>query len=642
MSEKNKLNESDKKNQVYNEDFSDETDFSQINVSEDVPESASGNEAAPNHAEPEEEYTYTSRKERGKTHKRRKNGKSHKKALIAAVTSASAVVLLSAAFFCLPLTLTEGQIASNVYSGDTSLGGMSISAAAEALAKVTIPENIDFSVNFTHDEKTVEADFSSGDISFAVDSEKTAEEAYNFGRSGNIAKNSWDILCSLFSRRDIGLVPSFDEEALSEILYNLGAEVYGESTDMQCVVENNTLTITPPTPGQSHNVSEAIAEFVESVRSGVYTDIPVTLKDNENDKIDADELYEKLAAEPKNAEYVINGNEVTITEHVVGLRLDKAKLRALVEQVNDGITGSIEVEQLMPEVTTEQLRQSLFGTTLASFSSNYASSSANRAYNVELAASKINGIILADGAEFSYNAAVGNANAANGFKMATIFSNGKVTEGIGGGVCQISSTLYCAVLRSDLQVTERHNHSLPIGYVPGGQDATVSYGTLDFKFKNNTGAPIKIVTVCENRNVTVSIVGNAAAKKNVEVVSEKVATIAPTTTQVNDPTLPAGQTKVITAGKAGSVYMTYKRVYDASGALVSETKTKSSYKATPGETAVGTKAVSASVPAAPSAPRTDTAPAPSSPQKSEEPAVTDTVPDTAEPAEAPEEPPADE
>lgn len=576
------------------------------------------------------EYTYTPRKEV----KKKKSARKKKTAAI--IISAAFPIILFALFLCLSFTLPEGVIAKNVCSGELLLEGLTAEEAAEKLSAKEPAKDIDFSVCFTHGEQAETAEFSSEDIDFAADPSETAATAYAYGRGGNILKNSWDILLSFFARRDIGFSPSYDTEKLSDIFYSLGAKIYGESTEAQCLIEDNTLTITPPTAGQSHDVSEALSEFNESVKNGIFTDIPITLNDNKNDKLDAETLYEELSREPKNAEYVINGNDVTVTDHVVGITIDKAKLSALVDEVNCGIGGSIDVLQVMPDVTKEQLEQSLFGTTLGAFSSNYSSSSENRAYNVELAASKINGIVLADGAEFSYNSVVGNANAANGFKMATVFSNGKVTEGIGGGVCQISSTLYCAALRADLQITERHNHSLPIGYVPGGQDATVSYGSLDFKFKNNTGFPIKLVATCQNRNVTVSVVGSAAAKKHVEVVSEKISTIAPTVTQKNDPSLPAGQTKVISKGKAGSVYMTYKRVYDSAGALVSETKSRSAYKATPGETAVGTGASApASSPASSSTSSTAQAPqtAPSDTPPTENTETPETPVNTEEPSE---------
>lgn len=552
-----------------------------------------------------EEYTYKSRREKKGMKKKKKSFFKISRILIPLIL----VIVLLGAFLLLPQFLTEGKIASNVYSGNIDLGGLSVTEAEELIGNSYTQSKINFSVLFKTETSTKKASFTSDEIEFTIDPALTAQAAYDLGREENIFKNSWNVLRSFFTKVDIGIVPSFNKEAISQIFYNLGAEVHGEGKDTECIIENNLLTITPSIPGQSHNVTSAISEFVSAVRKGIYQDIPVTLKTNENDKLNANDLYNELAKEAKNAEYQIEGNNVIITDHVVGVKIDKAKLSALVEQVNNGIKGSIEVTQIVPEITKESLQESLFGTTLASYTSNYSTSSKNRAYNVELAASKINGMILPDGAEFSYNGIVGNANAANGFKMATVFSNGKVTEGIGGGVCQVSSTLYCAVLRADLEVTERHNHSLPISYVPGGQDATVAYGALDFRFKNNTGAPVKIVATSSNRNLTVSILGASSAKKKVEVTSQKVSSIAPTTTEIPDETLPLGTTKVISQGKSGSVYVTYKKVYDSNGKLVSETSTRSSYKATPGEIAVGTAAVPA------------------------EPTVT--IPDTAEPGNTP-------
>ena len=406
------------------------------------------------------------------------------------------------------------------------------------------------------------------------------------------------------------MVPSCNKELITPIFYELGAEVYGHSQDAEYRIENGILTIIPPTSGQSHNVDDAIKEFLSATGDGEYKNIKIHLHETKIEKLDVDEVYKKVVREPKNAEYKVEGNEVSVTEHVVGVEADKSQLAAILEKTNKGEIASMEITEIMPEQTTEALQAALFATTLASFTSNYSSSSANRAYNVELAAQKINGIVLADGDEFSYNKAVGNANAANGFKMATVFSNGKVVEGIGGGVCQVSSTLYCSVLRSDLFVTERHNHSLPIGYVPGGQDATVSYGSLDFRFKNNTGTPIKIVAQCSNRNVTISILGNASAKKNVEVTSQKISSIEAPMTKVNDPNLPSGTTKIIKKGSPGSVYITYKKVYDVNGAVASEKQIKSTYKASAGEMAVGTGVVNTAPSAPASQPAQPTAPAP--------------------------------
>ena len=503
------------------------------------------------------------------------------------ITSGVILVLL-VGFLCLPLTLPKDKIASNVWSGDINLGKLSISEAEALLDKSYTPESINFSVAFSHNGRTEKAVFSSKDIDYSIDPKETAMIAFNTGRSKNILKNSWDVLRSFFTKVDIGKAPKVNDEKLTKILYNLGAKVHGEGTDVQYIIEQDILTIIPATPGQSFELSVAKGEFLQSVRMGKYTNIPVTLKSNQEDKLDSEKVYQKLACEPVDAEYKIDGKNVTITDHKVGIKIDKAKLAALVDRVNNKNQGSIEITTVLPQKTREVLEKELFGTVLGTFTSDYSSSSQNRAFNVELAASKVNGVILVDGEEFSYNGVVGNANAKNGFKLATIFSGGQVTEGVGGGVCQISSTLYCAALRADLEIIERHNHSLPIAYVPGGQDATVSYGILDFRFKNNTGSPIKIVATHQNRKVTVSIIGSASAKKKVDVSSSKLSSVAPAVLETPDPTLPLGERKVTEKGKSGSVYMMYKRVYAPDGKLVSESSVRSVYKATPEKVLVGT------------------------------------------------------
>lgn len=537
----------------------------------------------------EEELTYTSRKENRSVPKKKngsgKGGFRVKYVLIPAVSLAA----LTGLYLSVPFITANGIIPDNVKAGTVSIGGLTVAEAESRLENSTLPGLSDFSVTFTKNGKKVISSFTGDEIEISINPTKTAKAAYEYYHSGNPFVNSWHAIKTVFSEVDLGATYNYNEEKLSDIFYQLGAKIHGLSEAAEWKVEDDTLILTPSTPGQSHDVSLAIEEFFESVEKGVFESIPVTLKNNDSDLLDADEIYKEIFSEPKNAEYKIEGKKLTITDHVMGVDVDKAKLEAAVDRVNKGDETSIKLTLTEPEITNEKLQKSLFGATLATFSSSYASSSANRAYNVELAANKVNGVILADGEEFSYNKVVGNANAANGFKMATVYSGGKVTEGVGGGVCQVSSTLYCSVLRADLEVTERHNHSLPIAYVPGGQDATVAYGILDFKFKNNTGAPIKLVATYSGRQLTVSILGAESAKKKVEVTSQKVSSVSPTVTEVPDPNLPVGQTKVISKGAYGSVYTVYKKVYDKSGAVVSESKTTSRYKATPQEVAVGTK-----------------------------------------------------
>lgn len=128
-----------------------------------------------------------------------------------------------------------------------------------------------------------------------------------------------------------------------------------------------------------------------------------------------------------------------------------------------------------------------------------------RAKNVELAAAAINGTMIMPGGSFSYNEVVGPRTAARGYVEATVYNSGEVTTGIGGGICQVSSTLYAAMKDCGLPATERHAHSLPVHYLPTGYDATVAYGSLDLKFNNIYTRPLLITTNTDNGNLTVSL-----------------------------------------------------------------------------------------------------------------------------------------
>lgn len=143
---------------------------------------------------------------------------------------------------------------------------------------------------------------------------------------------------------------------------------------------------------------------------------------------------------------------------------------------------------------------------LSSYTTSIYDKDQNRVDNITLANSKLNGVIVKKGEEFSFNNTIGPMNEAQGFKKAVGFdSKGKKIKISGGGLCQISSTLYNAVLDANLEVTERHAHSRRVYYVPKNKDATILYGTLDFKFKNNSDSDIKIEATNDSTNVTITL-----------------------------------------------------------------------------------------------------------------------------------------
>ncbi|MCR4399884.1 MAG: VanW family protein [Syntrophomonadaceae bacterium] len=219
---------------------------------------------------------------------------------------------------------------------------------------------------------------------------------------------------------------------------------------------------------------------------------------------------------------------------------------------------------------------------LGGFSTSYRTSSADRAANVETAAAALDGATLAPGQEFSFNHTVGPRVASAGYLPANVIQNNEFVLGVGGGVCQVSSTLYNAVLLAGLEIVERHNHSVLVSYVPSGRDATVNYGRQDLRFRNNTGGPLYVRTVTADRTLTVEVYGPATALRRVEIERQVERTIPFPVVRRSDPTLPAGRETVKQKGVPGQVVHTWRVFLDDSGREVArEDLGRSSYNPMP-------------------------------------------------------------
>ena len=166
-----------------------------------------------------------------------------------------------------------------------------------------------------------------------------------------------------------------------------------------------------------------------------------------------------------------------------------------------------------PKISMDDLK--LINHKVSTYTTTYGSGN-SRGGNVENAANKIDDLLLMPGEEFSYENAVGPVIASNGYKYAPVISNGKLVDGIGGGVCQVSSTLYNTQLNAGILPTERRNHSKAVGYVPRGLDATLASGSIDYKFKNTYEYPLVINTKAINGKLTIEIWSNEDALKGID------------------------------------------------------------------------------------------------------------------------------
>ena len=231
-----------------------------------------------------------------------------------------------------------------------------------------------------------------------------------------------------------------------------------------------------------------------------------------------------------------------------------------------------------PKVKIKNLKIDVFPNQLSTFSTRFDESNKDRSTNLNIAASKIDGTILSPGEEFSYNKIVGERSIKAGYKEAKIYQGGQIIDGLGGGICQISSTLYNAVVCAGLEVTERYNHQFITSYVQPGRDATVAYGSKDFKFVNNRTYPIRIDVYISNGIAKVDIYGiKEKDEKVIDIDVETVSTIPYETKYQTDTSLPNGTEKLKQKGANGVIVKAYKIIKQNGITVSKELLSKDTY-----------------------------------------------------------------
>ncbi|WP_138753672.1 VanW family protein [Paenibacillus sinopodophylli] len=298
--------------------------------------------------------------------------------------------------------------------------------------------------------------------------------------------------------------------------------------------------------------------------------------------------------ETKNATRTITGDDQIVYEpHVDAYRLDTAELTARVDEwvivpkekigapVEKAYEASLPISTVHPELTLEKLKDEGIERKIMSFSTDFKTSAEGRAYNVTVTAEALNDWELAPGEVFDYNKLIKRAEELYEYREAPVILNGKLVPGIGGGICQVSSTLYNAALRAGLEIVERRNHSLPVAYLPIGQDATYAGDAINFRFKNTTGKHLIIRTQVEDRRLTVKLFGTMNAEENYDIESVTLQTIAPSIQERNNAQLSPGQKVILEKGKQGYIVETY-RTLTKNGKLISRDRiSRDTYKAQP-------------------------------------------------------------
>lgn len=340
-------------------------------------------------------------------------------------------------------------------------------------------------------------------------------------------------------------------------------------------IKEDQIIFTKGTSGKTVDKDDVYQQIETALKNYTFKDpidIP-TIDSKETEEV-MTEIYKAIPQKAVNATLDKNNN-YAIVDSQIGVVYDEKEALKKFNDTKEGKQFSLKATITQPTITKEMLEQNLFKDVLGEYST-YVSGTSVRKNNVKLSGEKCNNVILLPGEEFSYNTTVGKRTKEAGFGEAAAYLNGETVQEVGGGICQTSSTLYNAVVFANLEVTERYNHTYISSYVPIGRDATVSWNGPDLKFKNNKNYPIKIVVTYANNRINTKIYGTDEDGYTVEFTSSQTATIPFNTKYENDATLPEGTEQIKQAGSNGAKAVSYRKIYDRNGKLISSKKESSS------------------------------------------------------------------
>lgn len=465
------------------------------------------------------------------------------------------IVLLLIAFgvgaFLWILSRDDGLIYDNVYALGINLSGMTQEEAEKAVhdKAVSMYSN---PLTITLQDRTLV--ISPSDAGADVDAAEIAKAAFEYGREGNMferararsqaALKSLDLNVKDYLHMDLDFIRDSIESLGSDIASTLTqptVSIYGTKPQLDKYIlleevpedryededfDDNDLpedaivfnpdedsfeveggmvmTVVAGTPGRSLNTEALYETVLERFNTGSFDPISIEYDETAPDVLNAQELFDKYCVLPVDS--VLDQEEYVASMEVLGYGFEPGEVQSKINAMEEGDTLKIPFRLLMPSVTKAALERDLFKDELHRELTPHTWNN-NRTHNLMLACEALNGYIIKPGAVCSFNEVVGERTAAKGYREAAVYSGMQTKQELGGGVCQVATTLYVCAMYADLEIVERAAHTFAVDYEPLGLDATVYWGYLDFQFRNNTEYPIRIEASVHDGDVDIALIG---------------------------------------------------------------------------------------------------------------------------------------
>ena len=451
--------------------------------------------------------TYSKMSSRGKY--RKKKSKKMQTASAVLIVAISLIVVAAIFIGCAFLVRRNqsGVFAENIMIAGVNVGGLTKDDATSAIQEATRGTYtvIPMTVTVLDTQITIAPSVSGA----SLDIEAAVNAAFKNGKAG----------------QTIDIIPflKLNDAAVREALNVLGDKY--SSTRSQHKYEitgaepDNKLVIIKGTPEYGLDMQALYNNVISAYNNNVF-DVKGACETIDPEPLNFEKIWEDAKCKlPKDAYYDAQTGAFVDGENGYGFDIDKAKETLAAAQ--PGSTIEILFESISPSITKEMLAAEQFKDILFMCTATEADSDDDRNTNLRLACEAINGIVLNPGDTFSYNQALGERTEKKGYRPGPSFENGKETKTIGGGICQVSSALYYCAVMADLETKKRDCHMFFVDYVPKGMDAAVSWGTLDFCFRNNTEHPIRIDAVADGGSVTVKLLGTDDKDYKIKIDTEE-------------------------------------------------------------------------------------------------------------------------